>query len=75
LLKIHEPIILCCAGVLEVNGDAGNGSNAGGGSGGTIVIETPVLTGSGSIQANGGAGVGSGGGGAGGRIALKITTR
>lgn len=48
--------------------------DAGGGSGGTIVVDTPVFTGNGEIRANGGQGQGDGGGGAGGRVALTIET-
>lgn len=48
--------------------------DAGGGSGGTIVIDTPNLSGNGEIRAKGGLGRGDGGGGAGGRIAITIST-
>jgi len=61
-------------GTLQVNGEAANGTNAGGGSGGTILIHTPHLTGNGVIAANGGTGSGVGGGGGGGRIAVTVTT-
>ncbi|KAH3816432.1 hypothetical protein DPMN_117948 [Dreissena polymorpha] len=64
-----------CTGTLQVNGADGNGTNAGGGSGGTMAITTPELLGSGKIEANGGQGKGDGGGGAGGRIAISITTK
>lgn len=64
-----------CTGTLQVNGADANGTNAGGGSGGTMAITTPELVGSGKIEANGGQGKGDGGGGAGGRIAISITTK
>lgn len=76
-------IQLNISGTLTVNGDLtanGNnafaqGSQAGGGSGGSIYVITEKFTGSGSITANGGnsgptGGSGAGGGGAGGRIAI-----
>ncbi|MCP5009814.1 MAG: hypothetical protein GY942_07550, partial [Aestuariibacter sp.] len=63
-------------GLISANGLDGSSfsfDGAGGGSGGSIWIETPVISGSGTIQANGGAGgdtTDDGGGGSGGRIAL-----
>ncbi|WAR26297.1 TENX-like protein [Mya arenaria] len=73
-LKLFLYSTLKVDGVLQVNGASGNGTNTGGGSGGTIVVETPQFTGTGLIEANGGDGDGSGGGGAGGRISLVVTT-
>ena len=55
-----------------MDGEAAPASNAGGGSGGSIVITTGELTGHGEITANGGKGIGSGGGGAGGRIVIEM---
>ena len=55
-----------------MDGAAATGENSGGGSGGTIVVTTPVLEGHGEISANGGSGTGEGGGGAGGRIFLEV---
>ena len=60
-------------GLIQVDGDPGQGSHAGGGSGGTIDILTPVLSGEGEIRSNGGKGSGYGGGGAGGRIRIAVT--
>lgn len=65
-------------GTLTVNGDIqSNGgaspstaNGAGGGSGGSIHINTGVLAGSATITANGGNGYLSGGGGGGGRVAV-----
>jgi len=62
------------SGTIQVDGDDADGSDAGGGSGGTIVIDTPVLSGNGEIRANGGQGTGDGGGGAGGRMAVTVST-
>ena len=55
-----------------MDGETAPASNAGGGSGGSIVITTGELTGHGEITANGGKGTGSGGGGAGGRICIEM---
>lgn len=59
-------------GTIDVNGqNAGQGSNAGGASGGSIWISTGRFTGHGKISADGGDGDGTlSGGGSGGRIAL-----
>jgi YD repeat-containing protein len=73
-------IHLMVAGTLTLNGQiTANGTNgtcahAGGGSGGSIYIQTDTLSGSGSMHADGGAGVNVGGGGAGGRIAVYYST-
>lgn len=67
--------MLCVLGSVTVNGGSATSSNAGGGSGGTISIETNELQGSGIISANGGTGHGSGGGGSGGRIAVRWKMR
>ena len=53
---------------------AGTSTNAGGGSGGSILISTKMLSGSGTISANGGFGTLMGGGGGGGRIAITYDT-
>lgn len=45
-------------------------TNSGGGSGGSVIIDTGNLEGSGTIRVNGGDGYGRGGGGGGGRIAV-----
>ena len=63
-------------GEIEANGGAGQtdgvSCNAGGGSGGSIWIETEFLEGIGSIEAFGGSSPGNAGGGAGGRIAVYV---
>lgn len=57
-------------GVISTNGGSGC-ARAGGGSGGSVLIQTATLTGAGTVRANGGADNGCGGGsGAGGRIAI-----
>ena len=59
-------------GAIHVDGEAASGTNAGGGSGGTIFIKARSFEGHGEVTANGGQGSGSGGGGAGGRIRADI---
>ena len=59
-------------GVISANGGDGTGLQVGGGSGGSLSIHTPILSGSGSIAANGGAGGEAGGGG--GRVALYFNS-
>lgn len=54
-------------GTLSVNGGEGQNSQAGGGSGGSLVIDSNILDGSGSITADGGT---TNAGGSGGRIAI-----
>ncbi|MCK4918959.1 MAG: hypothetical protein KAS01_01080, partial [Candidatus Pacebacteria bacterium] len=70
-------IIISSSGTVTINGilsaDGDGGDWASGGSGGTINITTPTLSGSGTIRANGGASVNRGSGG-GGRIAITQTT-
>ena len=63
-------------GLVSLRGFNGTGANAGGGSGGSILIETTNFTGYGEINVGGGKGSGaSGSGGAGGRIAVHIRFR
>ena len=64
-------------GRLSLRGASGVGANAGGGSGGSLLIVTTNMTGHGLIAIDGGnASVnGSGGGGAGGRVAIKCRWR
>lgn len=59
-------------GSIKLEGKSGHlGSTYGGGSGGSLLIDTGSFSGSGLIQANGGAGGSAGGGGgSGGRIAI-----
>ena len=69
-VRINVSDVLLNNGV--VSSDAGTATSGGGGSGGTIYVQTRSLEGSGSFRANGGGvipGSGSGGGG-GGRIAV-----
>ena len=63
-------------GLVALRGMDGTGANAGGGSGGSILIETTNFTGYGDIDVGGGNGSGSdGSGGSGGRIAVHIRFR
>lgn len=61
-------------GEVTMQGENGQGLNAGGGSGGAIVIETLNFTGYGHVDCSGGNGssTGKGGGGSGGRIGILI---
>lgn len=62
-------------GVLQLQGDDGEGTNAGGGSGGSVLIKSMNFTGHGIIDTAGGAATGSGGGGSGGRAAIHCEWR
>ena len=62
-------------GLLTASGEDGHGSNAGGGSGGSMLIETTNMTGHGNISVLGGRGVGQGGGGSGGRVGIHCRWR
>ena len=62
-------------GVVTAKGMQGTGTNAGGGSGGSIFIKTTNMTGHGELNVEGGAGTGMGGCGAGGRIAIHCRWR
>lgn len=62
-------------GRLSVQGTNGEGTNAGGGSGGSLLIESMNFTGHGVIDTAGGNGTGTGGGGAGGRAAIHCQVR
>lgn len=58
-------------GMITVSGTTNfDSTNSGGGSGGSIIIETASLEGTGSIRVNGGDAYGNGGGGGGGRMAV-----
>ncbi|KAK3755992.1 hypothetical protein QZH41_003345 [Actinostola sp. cb2023] len=59
-------------GLLSVRGSVGLGTNSGGGSGGTLLIECTNLTGYGEVNSQGGDGLNLGSGGAGGRIAVHV---
>lgn len=62
-------------GFLYARGENGTGVNAGGGSGGSILIETTNMTGHGAISVEGGAPSGKGGAGSGGRVAIHCRWR
>lgn len=62
-------------GLLSCDGTTAEGTNAGGGSGGSIFIKTTNMTGHGEISIKGGAGTGNGGGGSGGRAAIHCRWR
>ena len=62
-------------GILSLNGADGKSNNAGGGSGGSLLITALNMTGHGSVLVAGGNGVGIGGGGAGGRIGVHCEWR
>lgn len=59
-------------GSIENKGENG-ASNAGGGSGGSILVKTTSFSGHGKLTAEGGSGNGNGGGGSGGRIAIHVS--
>ena len=62
-------------GTLALQGTNGQGANAGGGSGGSLLIESMNFTGHGIIDTAGGNGTGRGGGGAGGRAAIHCEVK
>ena len=62
-------------GLISAKGMKGTGTNAGGGSGGSIFIKTTNMTGHGELNVEGGSGSGMGGCGAGGRIAIHCRWR
>ena len=60
-------------GLISAKGKNGKGSYSGGGSGGSILIETMNITGHGEVNVNGGSGHANfGGGGSGGRIGIHV---
>ncbi len=61
---------LSLRGNIEAGGYNGGANEAGGGAGGSILIEAGSITGIATVRANGGAGNSVGGGGGGGRIAV-----
>ncbi|HOX55407.1 MAG TPA: hypothetical protein P5205_01285 [Candidatus Paceibacterota bacterium] len=61
-------------GRISAGGMPGASADAGGGSGGSILLTVGALSGTGIIAADGGAGIGLGGGGGGGRIAITYTS-
>lgn len=66
-LKANDTVHI--EGLVSANGGDDTG-DCGGGSGGSIYIETDYFKGGGLITARGGAGSGTGGGGGGGRISI-----
>ena len=62
-------------GLLALQGANGDNYNAGGGSGGSLLIETMNFTGHGEVNVRGGDGKGTGGGGAGGRTGIHCQWR
>lgn len=63
--------IIFLTGLISASGQTNVAShNTGGGSGGSIIIDTTNLEGSGTIRVNGGNAYGNGGGGGGGRLAV-----
>ena len=62
-------------GRLMLNGIDGSGTDAGGGSGGSVIVYTTDITGHGVIDVVGGSGTGKGTGGAGGRAAIHCRWR
>ncbi|MFZ4404027.1 MAG: hypothetical protein ACOYOK_07995 [Pseudobdellovibrionaceae bacterium] len=68
-IEINATTTMVLSGSIYANG--GSSSTLGSGSGGTVRIKSPTVTGSGSIFANGGSSVGSlAGGGAGGAVVI-----
>lgn len=59
-------------GLISSSGLGATSSYSGGGSGGSILIETMNMTGHGEVSVNGGNGNVNGGGGAGGRIGVHV---
>ncbi|KAK3576661.1 hypothetical protein CHS0354_004945 [Potamilus streckersoni] len=68
-IRLDVSQILIVEGIIEANGVSGT-TNIGGGSGGSILIDTRDFEGSGIIQAYGGNGGGNTGAGGGGRIGI-----
>jgi hypothetical protein len=70
-LRLRAGRGLLLDGAITANGRRAEAENAGGGSGGSVWIETPMLFGSGLVEARGGNGEAThGGGGGGGRVAI-----
>ena len=74
-VKLHVSRTLHLDGYILNNGANATGSNSGGGSGGSILIETMHFSGHGLISVEGGSGYDYGYGGSGGRIAVKVSSR
>jgi len=61
-------------GLISANGDDADGTDCGGGSGGSVYLSMDHLKGHGMISARGGIGKGNGGSGGGGRVFVKYKT-
>ena len=62
-------------GLISARGENATGADAGGGSGGSILVQTTNMTGHGEVAVQGGAGTGRGGGGSGGRVGIHCRWR
>ncbi|MEO6728802.1 MAG: LamG-like jellyroll fold domain-containing protein [Candidatus Dojkabacteria bacterium] len=69
-IKLTINNLLQIDGTISVNGEGPNGCHQGGGTGGSIYLDTNILKGLGLLRSNGANGSCSGNGGAGGRIAV-----
>ena len=75
LLTVSDTLVI--DGTVRASGENAPGLCAGGGAGGTVLVNTTTLDGAGSVEVNGGNGQGTtayfgGGGGGGGRIAVYV---
>ena len=60
-------------GLISAKGENGKGAYSGGGSGGSVLVDTMNITGHGEVNVNGGSGYTThGGGGSGGRIGIHV---
>ena len=73
-LLLRTSKLLHLDGLISASGHSAT-SLSGGGSGGSVLIETTNMTGHGDVAANGGNGNLDGGGGAGGRIGVHVDFR
>lgn len=69
IVKLYADDSLTIDGTITANGGRSPRAGTGGGSGGSVWIQSEYFSGRGTIEANGGDGLGGGGGGGGGRIA------
>ena len=73
MIKLYADVSITVDGSLIANGGRSSHDGSGGGSGGSVWIQSKLFTGRGTIQANGGDGLSYGGGGGGGRLAATFT--
>lgn len=73
VVQLYADDSLTIDGTITANGARSPRNGTGGGSGGSIWIQSKLFSGRGTIQANGGDGLGYGGGGGGGRIAAVFS--